>query len=54
MKQENLELSSLQKEALKRRLQKNHSNFGHIALPDMPNVPGMISEFEKKYLYWIK
>lgn len=53
MEQENLELNSSQKEALKRRLQKNHSDFSHIALPDMPNVPGMISEYEKKYLYWL-
>lgn len=47
------ELNSSQQAALECRLKKHHSDFSQIVLPDIPDVPGMISESEKKYLYWL-
>jgi hypothetical protein len=29
------------------------SNFGTIALPDLPDIPGMISPSESRYLFWL-
>lgn len=29
-----------------------HYDFAAVELPDLPDVPGMISEYERKYLYW--
>ena len=38
---------------LAERLTPRFSNFSDVALPSMPALPGLVSEAECRYLYWL-
>lgn len=47
------DLSAEQLERLAARSKPRRSDFSEVALPDLPDVPGMVSEPECRYLYWL-
>jgi len=48
-----LELTQHQKNRLNKRWIRRFDEFKDVNLPDLPNIPGMVSTNEMAYLYWL-